>query len=61
MRTGLYFAAVGLIVLCGWTMQHKNEIKNAQWLIGTWENKTSKGSIYETWIKVNENELSGKS
>lgn len=58
---GLYFAAVALIILCGWTTQQKKEIKKAQWLIGTWENKTSKGSIYETWIKVNDNEFSGKS
>ncbi|WP_447951723.1 DUF6265 family protein [Chryseobacterium koreense] len=27
----------------------------------TWENKTSKGSIYETWNKTSDNELSGKS
>lgn len=36
-------------------------IKKAAWLIGTWENKTSKGSIYETWGKVSGHEFSGKS
>ena len=46
MRTGLLVAAVGLIALCGWTAQQKNEIKKAEWLIGTWENKTSKGVQY---------------
>ncbi len=54
-------AVVGVVIFCSWTFQNKNEIKKAEWLIGTWENKTSKGSIYETWYKVNDYELSGKS
>jgi len=61
MRTRLFFAAVGLIALCGWTTQQTNEIKKAEWLIGTWENKTQRGSVYETWTKVSDDELSGKS
>ena len=36
-------------------------IENAQWLIGTWENKTPEGNLYETWEKVNDKELFGKS
>lgn len=47
--------------LCAWTIKQKNEIKKADWLIGTWENKTSKGSIYENWNRKNEYEFSGKS
>lgn len=61
MSVRLFFVITGLIVLCGWTMQHNNEIKKAEWLIGTWENKTSRGSIYETWIKISNDEFSGKS
>jgi hypothetical protein len=38
-----------------------NDITKAEWLIGTWENKTPKGRIYETWSKTNDNEFSGKS
>ncbi|SKB27452.1 DUF6265 family protein [Daejeonella lutea] len=33
----------------------------AEWLIGTWENKTSRGSMYESWKKVSNSELAGKS
>jgi len=61
MRKLLFFPAAGLIALCGWTTQQTNEIKKAEWLIGTWENKTQRGSVYETWSKVSDNELSGKS
>lgn len=63
MKTGtIYFIAlVSLTILCAWTMKQKNDIKKAEWLIGTWENKTSKGSIYETWSKSNDNEFKGKS
>ena len=61
MRIGLIITAVGFIVLCGWKTQQKNEIKKAEWLIGTWENHTPKGSIYETWTKINDDEFSGKS
>mgnify|MGYP001792627909 CR=1 FL=1 len=40
----------------------KNQpIKNTEWLIGTWENKTKKGIIYESWVKISKTELSGKS
>lgn len=37
------------------------DIKKAEWLIGTWENKTPKGSVYETWNRINEDEFSRKS
>jgi hypothetical protein len=63
MKTGikLLIAVVGLIMLCAWAIKETNDIKKAEWLIGTWENKTKKGSLYETWSKTNDNELSGKS
>jgi Domain of unknown function (DUF6265) len=63
MKTGNkhFIAIVSLIILCAWTTKQTSNIKKAQWLIGTWENKTPKGSIYETWSKANDNEFSGKS
>lgn len=61
MKTSLLWTAFGLIVLCSWRLQELNEIKKAEWLIGSWENKTRRGSIYETWIKVSDTEFSGKS
>ncbi len=36
-------------------------IKKAGWLMGTWECKIQGASIYETWIKVNEQEFFAKS
>lgn len=63
MKTGtnIFIGLVGFVVLCAWTIKQINDIEKAEWLIGTWENKTSRGSIYETWIKANDNEFSGKS
>ena len=63
MKTGnkFFIAIVSLIIFCAWKTKQSNDIKKAEWLIGTWENKTSKGSIYENWSKVNDNELAGKS
>ncbi len=29
----------------------KKGLRNAAWLIGTWESKTVRGSLYETWSK----------
>ena len=63
MKTGTKFliALVGLAILCAWTTKQTSDIKKAEWLIGTWENKTQRGSIYETWNKTNDNEFSGMS
>ena len=63
MKTGnkLLIAIVSFIILCAWTTKETNDIKKGEWLIGTWENRTPKGSIYETWSKTSDNELSGKS
>jgi hypothetical protein len=41
--------------------KENSQISNIEWLVGTWENKTTQGSMYETWKKVSRNELSGKS
>jgi hypothetical protein len=63
MRTGtkIIITTIGVIVLCAWTTKQINDIKKAQWLIGTWENKTPKGSVYETWNKTSDTEFAGKS
>ncbi|OPC53346.1 DUF6265 family protein [Elizabethkingia bruuniana] len=48
-------------IVSSWAHYSVKPIDNAMWLIGTWENKTSRGSVYESWKKINENELAGKS
>lgn len=50
-----------LAILFGCATSHTEAIKKAAWLIGTWENKGSRQSMYETWSKINDRELSGKS
>ncbi len=60
-RIKIFTAVVGLATLCAWTAKQSNDIKKAEWLIGTWENKTSKGSVYETWNKESDDKLLGKS
>lgn len=57
----LFAALVGLIVISASTLKEANDVKKAEWLIGTWENKTPKGSVFETWTKINDHELFGKS
>jgi hypothetical protein len=61
MTKKLFFTVSSLIIFCGWKLPQTNEIKKAEWLIGTWENKTSRSSVYETWIKISDDEMSGKS
>ncbi|HYF69499.1 MAG TPA: DUF6265 family protein [Ohtaekwangia sp.] len=43
------------------TFQQNPDIELANWIIGTWENKTQRGSIFETWSKIKDNELAAKS
>jgi hypothetical protein len=57
----VYLIVVGCIAIFAFTVNQPNDIKKAQWLIGTWQNETSRGIIYEKWTQVNENELAGKS
>ncbi|WP_199118510.1 DUF6265 family protein [Pedobacter sp. ASV28] len=61
MKKKLFIALACILAFCSWNTKQKNEIKKAIWLIGTWENKTSRGSLYEQWTKATPNELHGKS
>ena len=62
MKTGIKIltAIVVLAVPGAWTKKQTNDITKAEWLTGTWENKTTRGSIYETWNKISETEFAGK-
>lgn len=52
---------LGIMCLSSWGYLQKNPIQYANWLIGTWENKNAKGSIFETWQQISQIKLSGKS
>ncbi|UKB86309.1 DUF6265 family protein [Chryseobacterium sp. MEBOG06] len=60
MKTKLILAMIGVSIAASWTQQ-QSEIKKIEWLLGTWEAKTSKGSLYETWTRKSDTELQGKS
>lgn len=61
IKSVILFTLIGMGVFCSWKTGTEEAIEKARWLIGTWENKTQRGSIYETWTRVSDNELSGKS
>lgn len=60
-KAQFFFVVIGFLLLCAWTTNRKDDIKKAEWLIGTWVSKTPKGSIYETWNKTTDIEFAGKS
>lgn len=49
------------IMLCSCATKKLQGTKRVEWLIGTWEHRTSKGTVYEVWNKVGGKELQGKS
>ena len=63
MKTALMIFVTIVNVMASFIMNptHQDDFKKAEWLIGTWENKTHQGSIYETWKKQSTSELSGMS
>ncbi|MFY7900600.1 MAG: DUF6265 family protein [Chitinophagaceae bacterium] len=61
MKHLILFATLTVIIFCSWITNQKSDIKKANWLLGTWENKSQRGNIFETWTKINNQELFGKS
>jgi Domain of unknown function (DUF6265) len=61
MKNKIVLAIVSVLLFCSWATYQKSDIKKAEWLIGTWENKTQRGSLYESWAKTSDAELAGKS
>lgn len=58
MKKTLLVLALASLTSC---QAQKNEsFVKAEWLIGTWENKTSNGTVYETWRKIAKDTFSGK-
>lgn len=58
-----------LLAVCGLSLslpcmaqkKKPSALKKASWLIGTWENKTKRGSIYEAWMQKDDSTLAGRS
>lgn len=61
MKTKLFITAISSLIFCAFTIQLDRDISRADWLIGTWIQKTSKGNVYETWVRKNATTFNGKS
>lgn len=61
MKFQILFNFFLAFLLYSCSSSHKEEINKASWLIGTWQNKTSKGILYESWSQPNQHKLSGMS
>ena len=58
MRNRMIFWVIGLLL--AWSCTNpKNGLP--KWLLGTWENKTSRGTIFESWIEESDFEYVGVS
>ena len=56
----ILFSIPAAVIVCILFQLPQPLIEKAGWLIGTWENKTERGIIYESWIKKNDSEFLGK-
>lgn len=62
MITRKLLIAVLIVTLCACNSKKENPIHQTQWLIGTWQHQDESGNVsYESWKKINSDELSGKS
>lgn len=61
MKNIAFWAVAGLLLCSSKPKEQKEEISKFNWLIGSWENKTARGSTIETWTKKTAVELTGKS
>jgi len=46
---------------CNFNESPKTELEKFEWLIGSWKNINEERELHETWIKVNDTLMSGKS
>ena len=50
-----------LFISLTYTCAPATKFNKTKWLIGTWENRAPKGSVFETWTQKNSFELVGRS
>lgn len=62
MKTNIILiACLGIVAFFSSVVNDNPQLKQAEWLIGTWENQSQRGTIYEKWSKISDLEFSGKS
>src|SRR6185369_9130105 len=49
------------VILAASTISKQDDLARTEWLVGTWENKTTRGSLFESWKKLNDHDIAGKS
>ena len=52
---------IGLLLMACGVYAQKNQLKTSNWLLGTWEMKTKRGSMYENWQTDNKDQFKGMS
>jgi hypothetical protein len=60
-RLTVFYSISGVMFFLFAGIQAEWQIRKAEWLIGTWENKTPRGSVFEQWTKISDNEMFGRS
>lgn len=61
MKKRIGFVLIAGMTSCSWMFRFTPNLKETEWLIGTWKSTVSNGNLYETWAKKNNQELIGKS
>lgn len=61
MKTVITMCCLALMFIGGAFLTQTSQIQKAEWLLGTWENQTPRGSIYEEWEQTSTRELAAKS
>ncbi len=60
----IFFSLVVLLSITAFTVAGKlyaDKMESFRWLIGSWTMQTSKGSIMETWVPMNDSSFAGES
>lgn len=55
------FSALIVLILFSSCTNRKSLLDKSEWLLGTWQSKTSNGILYETWQKSGVNNFHAKS
>ncbi|WP_162903156.1 DUF6265 family protein [Taibaiella koreensis] len=55
-------SGIAALLLCSsWLPGKPDPMAKVSWLTGTWESKTSRGSLFEEWLRLNDSTLAGRS
>lgn len=60
-RTPKIMAIIVALTITSCATTQDYNLDSARWLIGTWENRTSKGVAFESWLQSSDSEFGGRS